>query len=144
MGKVDFWEMFCEQCGKSCCLKGTPAVYPVEKEKIVRTTGKEEYFEDRGSHFVLRGKPCPFLRKDGKCEIHNIKPLDCKAYPVFIKPTNGSYEWRVDKDCPAHKDLPKEFIAYAKRLLLSLQPELRKIDWQIVSSEAGFKTEKLE
>ncbi len=144
MGKVDFWEKFCKNCNKPCCKKGTPTVYPKEKEKIVKATGGEEYFENHIKYFILRGSPCPFLQKNGKCAIHKIKPLDCKAYPIFIKPLNSSYEWRVDKDCPVCDKLPKEFINYAKKLLLSLPLDLRKIDWKVVSSEAGFKTKKLE
>lgn len=143
MGKTDFWDRFCKSCDKRCCQKGLPTVYPEEKERIVKATGKEECFEGHEKYFVLLGHPCPFLRRDGKCAIHDLKPLDCRAYPIFIKQKNGSYEWRVDKDCPAHDKLPEGFVKYAKNLLLSLSPELRRVDWRIVSSEAGFKTKRL-
>ena len=144
VGKIDFWERFCKNCHKPCCKKGTPTVYPKEKDVLIKLTGKAECFEDHGKYSILKGKPCPFFTKKGKCAIHHIKPLDCRAYPIFIKPIDGSYEWRVDKDCPACDNLPKEFIKYAKKLFLSIPPKLREIDWKVVSSEAGFKTKRLE
>lgn len=118
-------------------------VLPEEKERIVRAAGKEEHFINHGAYFVLTGAPCPFLRK-GKCQIHKIKPLDCKAYPIFIRPRDGYDEWRVDKECPAYNGLSAEFVDFAKELFRSLTPKLKKIDWKIASCEARFKTRKLE
>lgn len=138
-----FWEEFCKYCDQSCCKKGAVLILPEEKEKIVEAAGKEEYFEDHGTYFILGGEPCTYLEKDGKCSIHDIKSKDCKEYPIFIKPLNGSYEWRVDIECPASDNLPEEFIEDTKKSLLSLTSILRKIDWDI-SSKAGFKTKKLE
>jgi hypothetical protein len=50
----------------------------------------------------------------------------------------------VDRDCPASARLPEAFVRRTKRLLLSLTPGLRKVDWKVASSEAGFRTRKLE
>ena len=40
--------------------------------------------------FVLQSKPCPFLEKDNKCQIYDVRPSDCQRFPytdedVFIK-----------------------------------------------------------
>jgi Fe-S-cluster containining protein len=60
----------------------------------VEAAGKAGCFEDHEGYSILRGKPCPFLGRDGRCAIHGIKPLDCVAYPIFIKPAGRSHEWR--------------------------------------------------
>jgi Fe-S-cluster containining protein len=36
--------------------------------------------------YVIKTKPCPFLQRDGKCQIQSCKPTACKDYPFTSKP----------------------------------------------------------
>lgn len=53
-----------------------------------------------------KGKPCPFLRKDGErysCRIYHIRPYGCKMYPFA---TDCGCE---GVDCPAARIANDEF-----------------------------------
>lgn len=73
----------CRMCGK-CCEKLSQCVYDPLSGKIIAETefGLFDYIElgvDAKSPVLI--KPCPFL-KDGKCEIHEIRPKSCRDFPL--------------------------------------------------------------
>ncbi len=104
------WELFrCQRCGRCCREIGLP--YDCEtvagiaeirnipmSEVIERYYGKVAQY---GKPWLLqdgKGKPCPFLRKDGEifsCEIYSIRPNGCKLYPF------ATVFGREEVDCPA-------------------------------------------
>lgn len=136
-------EHFCKRCDKRCCKKGPVLVLPREKDRIVARTGRTDCWQDRGSFFVLIGEPCPFLVK-GRCRIYGIRPADCRAYPIFVRPRRRRRdEWRVDPRCPASAALTADFIRSAQRGLGRLPRHLKEQDWRIASREAGFCTRPL-
>jgi hypothetical protein len=54
----------------------------------------EKYLSlDEEGDYVLQSKPCPFLEKDNKCSIYDVRPSDCARFPytnedVLIKRTS--------------------------------------------------------
>lgn len=50
--------------------------------------------------FFLDHDRCTFLDKQGKCKIYDIRPLDCRLFPLDIIEEDGEYYWCVFTTCP--------------------------------------------
>lgn len=104
------WKYFqCQRCGACCTKIGLPydgeSVHNIANflkmsvEKIIEKyygniTSDGSYWESDDS----KRTPCPFLRfSDEKyfCEIHLVRPLGCKLYPI------DTVRGRDGIDCPA-------------------------------------------
>lgn len=143
----------CIPCGSECCRYSSPIVHKDERARIVKATGQDPFTEistPGGSYFVIgqkldgskreigadvgkEGDPCSFLGADGLCSIHEIKPLDCRAYPLRAVPQeDGSLTWHLHRSCPASGDLDHEFLVNAsenaKASAARFQPAVFK-DW---------------
>jgi Fe-S-cluster containining protein len=127
----------CIPCRSHCCRYSSPILDQDERDKIVALTGKD-YFErivtGDGVYYVVgrksdgsrrtialdengRGDPCTFLSADGHCSIHEIKPLDCAAYPIRAVPMeNGELSWHLHRSCPAAPSLSSAFVRRAKQI----------------------------
>ncbi|WP_456329060.1 YkgJ family cysteine cluster protein [Archaeoglobus sp.] len=73
----------CRMCGK-CCEKLSQCVYDPLSGKIIAETefGLFDYIElDVDAKSPVLIKLCPFL-KDGKCEVHEIRPKSCRDFPL--------------------------------------------------------------
>ena len=52
--------------------------------------------------FMTSEKPCPFLTKQNKCGIYDIRPIDCRSFPLIpVFSEQGSISFRKDQDCPS-------------------------------------------
>jgi len=75
----------CSQCGK-CCYNRIIMITPEEAKAISDLTNKqiEEFAISKGRVFVLKTvrEHCIFL-KDKRCVIHEVKPFQCKTYPII-------------------------------------------------------------
>lgn len=106
------WEFFkCEQCGRCCTERGLPydresAIRIAEFLDISMSEVIEQYYGkvvQHGEPWLLqdaKGKPCPFLKKDGgkySCKIYHIRPDGCKMYPF------GTDAGCQGVDCPASR-----------------------------------------
>jgi len=106
--KISIDTALCKKCAK--CCKGIP-----------------------GNQMAIRETSRPNINKNGKCEflsIHNIcrniKPFDCKLFPIFLL-EDGVY---IDKSCPAWSDALQQFHEYAGKLKkenIIFQGEYKKI-----------------
>ncbi len=68
--------------------------------EVIQKNGRRMILSDDGKR-----KPCPFLNKDKKCKIYNVRPTPCRSYPIQ---TDGG---RGNVDCPAMEvidNLPDE------------------------------------
>ena len=91
-----FKKIDCLDCA-ACCKNYSPRFKQQDIKRIARSLNmKERDFEltylvsDEDHDFVLQSKPCPFLEKDNKCQIYDVRPSDCHRFPytdedVFIK-----------------------------------------------------------
>jgi Fe-S-cluster containining protein len=82
-----FEEIDCLKCG-NCCKTMTPTWTTADIHRVSAhlrlsvTKFKEKYIEkDESGDWVNRELPCPFLAKDNKCNIYNIRPRDCRGFP---------------------------------------------------------------
>jgi len=112
------WEFFkCQRCGRCCIEIGLPyyaesAIEISQFLKISLSEVIERYYGkvvENGKTFRLqdkKGKPCPFLRKEGgkySCTIYHIRPYGCKMYPLE---TDFGCQ---GVDCPAARIANEEF-----------------------------------
>lgn len=112
------WEFFkCQRCGRCCREIGLP--YDAESAKriakflnismaelIERYYGKVVQIGQPWIRQDEKGKPCPFLTKDGEkysCTIYHIRPFGCKMYPFE---TDFGCQ---GVDCPAARIANDEF-----------------------------------
>jgi len=51
---------------------------------------------------------CHNLLDDGKCKIHENRPIECRMYPLDIKRIDGELKWVVWESCPATPFVPEE------------------------------------
>ena len=49
---------------------------------------------------------CHNLAEDGRCGIHEVRPTECRLYPLDIKRIRGVLTWLVWDSCPASSHLP--------------------------------------
>ena len=77
MEKKDFL-ITCNKCGK-CCIEMTFTIKGLSKDRI-----KKEYYKARGCRFegdkLIVHARCPHLTEDNLCDIHEKKPILCRAF----------------------------------------------------------------
>lgn len=118
------WKKFCGSCKRQghCC--GTEVIYvtKAEEKRIAKATGARN-FTKNGVLLKRRGK-CVF--QYGKlCGIHDVRPLDCRAYPIVFwsEAGNGGVSFFLDLDCAKAMKLTEKDIQKIKR---GAQSELKK------------------
>jgi Fe-S-cluster containining protein len=75
--------------------------------------------------FITSAKPCPFLRDNHQCGIHEIRPLDCRSFPLIPEfNTDESLGFRVDKDCPSLHTFSNPYRDLLKNIWMGLLSKL--------------------
>jgi Fe-S-cluster containining protein len=78
------------------------------------------------------GKPCPFLRNNWMCGIHEHNPLDCRTFPLLpAQNVNGKLEWSLGENCPSLHLLNPRFSGHIKRVWRDLYPVLPQSWWDL-------------
>ena len=80
----------CCQCG-NCCRRYSTTLSEVEIDSISTYLGmtRQKFVEDcliRGRDGLELPAPCRFLGMDGKCQIQECKPKECKGFPYTDRP----------------------------------------------------------
>lgn len=122
MGKL--WEK-CLSCSDKCC--NWDVVYPLfvtqEEMDLIRSLYPKE------AKSLNKVRPCPFLREDGLCMIHPIKPIDCRLFPFDIAEIDGKLFWIVWQfNCPIldEEDRFEEYLReFEERLLPGFAQHMR-------------------
>ncbi len=93
---------------------------------LIQTTSLEYapgVFIDIG--FVTNETPCPFLTKDYQCGIHDIRPLDCRSFPLIpVFDLNDTLSFRSDETCPSIHTFSKDFQEKFKKIWQELMSDL--------------------
>jgi Fe-S-cluster containining protein len=79
---------FCKPC-LSCCKNEN--IFLIDAEKIIFNTKKSENYNSDG---------CQNLSNDGKCLIHDNRPLECRIFPLDLKKINNKITWILWDYCP--------------------------------------------
>jgi Fe-S-cluster containining protein len=120
---------FCKDCDKRCCMMAV--VLPEERKRIIKAQKmgffhRRKVFESRGKYHIIKGDPCHFLGKDGNCMIEDIKPLNCRVFPLVLSHMGKDAGWTVSVECPACRKVPMQFIEHAKEIGQPLLEKHRK------------------
>jgi len=120
----------CVPCNSKCCKDvggiGSPILTKEERdkyEKVKEGSTKEVVSPIGEKYYLLKTRSgtnhCIFLSDDGKCEIQEIKPMDCACYPIKAVYDKETILFIVDSNCPASESLSEEFILGAKKVALA-------------------------
>lgn len=107
----------CKKCKALCCTLVLPPVTEKERNDILNA-GFNDYFTHIGNG-IYTIKPadqgrCPYLKHDYSCEIHPVKPILCRIWPVIPRYKNNKRGCIVVK-CPLFSQLPRDVINQAKK-----------------------------
>ncbi len=92
----------CENCigksgqGEKCCIDVFIILNIDECHLFENFSGYHWLKQENGAIFYTK-EGCPYLNENNHCNIHAMKPLYCKFYPIFL--TGETY---IDESCPAH------------------------------------------
>ena len=112
--KIDLWKE-CLSCKNKCCnLDITFPLFltPEEKKKFIG---------------INNHPACIFFNKNKLCDVHNIRPFDCRFFPFDIIKINGIFTWIIWKlNCPIIIDKNKEeFEKYLQEFEKTLIPKFK-------------------
>ncbi len=102
----------CAKCDEKCC-NGIFILSQKEKDLLWKN-GHGHHIKEKHNYCVFEGDPCPFFKED-KCSIHEIRPMVCRLWPLYIVvDEDGKLDFELEEDCPATKELGKEYFEKAK------------------------------
>ncbi len=103
----------CKCCGHCCHGESTVSMTPGEQESIAAFLGLtiQELLErycvrkkGRVEMKVVEGH-CIFYGEDGLCMIHDVKPFQCRRWPLHPGILGDEAAWRAIKaDCPGFSE----------------------------------------
>ena len=113
-----------------CCNKceNLPIMYlPKEAETIAKNLkinpkelGKESKKKDY--YYIGRFDPdCKYFTQ-GKCGIHEIRPIDCRSFPIIPYFEKGKMNFLLTYFCPAAKSVDKTFIQQTIKMWKDANP----------------------
>lgn len=145
-----------EMCQARCCPRvgmrsmkdgeiASPVVVllPFEMEFLIEKTGASP---DLFRHWPLEltpeltidvgvldlGKPCPFLKENMQCGIHEHNPLDCRTFPLLPSlDLDGALTWDLAGDCPSLSFLNPDFADSVRDIWADLAPHLPQAWWDL-------------
>ena len=120
----------CRDC-KGCPCETLEAgeyvtLLPYEAEYIynrLRNAGREHLASL--VHKISEPGICPFL-KQGRCSIHDVRPIDCRSYPMVPQFEGTKMHFAVSKMCPYWTEIGGQFVRLFKRAWLILGPLLNE------------------
>jgi Fe-S-cluster containining protein len=77
----------CPDCDGSCCKMP----WVTKEERLSELDFQASLVEIKGTHFIERSDRCVFLNETGKCSIYQVRPLDCRLFPLDIIEIDGIY-----------------------------------------------------
>lgn len=124
----------CRECRGQCCHM------PWLAQDELHLAGK---FPDSinligDTAFFLDHDRCTFLDKQGKCKIYDIRPLDCRLFPLDIIEQDGEYYWCVFTTCPNWQRM-KELL---EPLIPLLEEKINSSLWQQFSKQIAVTKEE--
>jgi len=82
----------CRQCGGFCCTM--PVINSFELSQL-KQAGYENFAVKRGKYFKIKAKKgkCVFLGENGCNLPQNLKPTDCRLFPIYFNKAEESVEF---------------------------------------------------
>jgi Fe-S-cluster containining protein len=113
---------FSNSCPSGCSLcehKESLMFLPFEEEYILKETGEDQsnmYLKNQYGHcYQPFGFSCSMLNSIGTCKIYNVRPFDCRSFPIIplfnLGEANNAIDFYLASSyCPIVKNLPENFI----------------------------------
>ena len=145
-----------ELCQARCCpragMRNLPAheiaspivvLLPFEMEYLIEKTGVSKELFRRWPlalspevtievGMLDLGKPCPFLKDNLQCSIHEHNPLDCRTFHLLpVLDYRGSLEWELGENCPSLNFINPKFVEAVKDVWQDLMPHLPRAWWDL-------------
>lgn len=130
------FDAVCRDCRGQCCQM------PWLAQEEHRLAGKfpEATVFIGDTAFLRDHERCVFLSGDGKCKIYEMRPLDCRLFPLDIIEENGEYFWCVFTVCPNWQKMAE----LLRPLIPALEKRISHSLWQqFIKQIATTKTEYL-
>ncbi len=75
--------------------------------------------------YTTSASPCPFLTHNNACGIHDIRPLDCRSFPLIpVFNQDDSLSFRVDQECPSTETFASSYNSQLQKIWHDLLPHL--------------------
>lgn len=91
LDKETWKDIDCLACA-NCCKMMTPTYTPKDLKRIskhlkmsVNEFKKKWLYKDKSGDWMNTSTPCQFLKKDNKCSIYEVRPVDCSGFPHIAK-----------------------------------------------------------
>ena len=113
-----------EECAgcRLCCsfdsygLSETPTVTADTAVKILSRHRPDQRFFEKGSCFIMKMEPepgsdihyCPLLDRDKGCVMGDIKPFECRIWPLRVMRREDRLVIALSPLCPAVNRMPSE------------------------------------
>lgn len=118
--RIKFYDA-CPDCKGRCCY--LPWISKEECELVSLFGDAVEKVDN--TNFFLNRKQCKFLDNKGLCTIYDIRPLDCKLFPLDIIEQEGSYYWCIFTTCLGWKEMTE----LLKPIIPEIESKITKELW---------------
>ncbi len=120
---IDIIEEICSRCGGICCIDAHPPVSAGRKDLILADGRNEDAFEFCGyQRLAARADGTCVMLKDGRCQIHGIKPETCVSGPFTFDLRGNVLEIFLKREtiCPLAGYLKEDRDAYTRQYEMAL------------------------
>ena len=120
---IDIAEEICRRCGGLCCIDAHPPVSAARKDLILADGKNEDVFEFCGYlRLAAHADGACVMMKNGRCQIHKIKPETCVSGPFTFDLRGNVLEIFMKREslCPLVRYLKEDRDAYARQYEMAL------------------------
>jgi Fe-S-cluster containining protein len=105
----------CRKCQASCCKFGGADFTGGEMRRVLDAGYPNYFVKINENHYEMKSErgTCPYLKSDYSCLIHDVRPLVCKSFPVYVVCKNNETEFCLIA-CPLSAVLSKNDIEVMK------------------------------
>jgi len=112
---LSLWDN-CINCKVNCCKDNFIArlIFLTDAEKIQLKK-------------INKSLPCKYLDKNGLCEIHEKRPVDCHLFPFDIIEKDKKFFWIIwEANCPITKEKNHKFYPLLDEIEKNIMPNFKK------------------
>jgi Predicted Fe-S-cluster oxidoreductase len=149
---IDIAEEICRRCGGICCVDAHPPVSTGRKDLMVRAGTSENVFEFYGyQRLAARSDGTCIMMKNGRCQVHGIKPETCISGPFTFDLHGNVLEIYLKREslCPLVRYLKEDREAYdcqyemAVKNITSLVEEIPRSELEVIVRIPEPETDKV-
>jgi len=74
---------------------------------------------------------CPF-KKTYECSEYQLRPVDCKMFPILVNPSECGPEFKLNEMCPILQNLNKDFYSYFQNAWVKIYTHIPSDWWKLL------------